>query len=113
MWMELLPIYFVLVEGIIVLIGGVYQLVTGKESLLMWKVKRKYNYKKYKKQFIKAYGILYLLLSAFCWVVLPLLYFYTTLKTTLFISIFIALLLGIGEYMVHRRYRDDLEKRKY
>ena len=113
MWVELLPIYFVLVEGIISLIGGVYQLLTGRESLLMWKMKRKYNYEKYKSQFIKAYGILYLILAIFCLMILPLLYFYATFKETICISLFIALLIGIGEYMVHRKYRNDIEKRKY
>lgn len=73
---RLLPMLPLIIEGLLFLICGIYQVATGKESFLMSSYRKKYNYEKNKEKFVKACGVIDITMSVFIAIVLSFLYLY-------------------------------------
>lgn len=108
-WM--VPVLPVLIEGIVVLCGGVYQLISGKESFLMREYVKKYNYEKKRKQFIKMCSVLDIV-GGILIVSLPVLRCRgASVSEILLLSIPILAIMGAVRRIMLWRYTDNLENR--
>lgn len=109
---RLLPMLPLIIEGILFLICGIYQVATGKESFLMSSYRKKYNYEKNKEKFVKACGVIDITMSVFIAIILPFLYFYDNIPLILLVSIPVLCCVGILQRILIKRYTDNLENRK-
>ena len=112
MWIRILPMLPIFAEGVIAIICGIYQLASGKESFLMCGYRKKYNYEKNRKKFVKMCGVLDLSLRIFLTVLLPILYVRASVGEILFASIPFLCIIGIGQRIMLWMYTDNLENRK-
>lgn len=109
---RLLPMLPLIIEEILFFICGIYQVATGKESFLMSSYRKKYNYERNKRKFVKACGVVDITMSVFIAIVLPFLYLDDNIPLILLISIPILLCVGILQRILIKRYTDNLENRK-
>ena len=109
---RLLPMLPFIIEGILLLICGIYQVATGKESFLMSSYRKKYNYEKNKEKFVKACGVIDVTMSVFIAIILPFLYFYDNILLILLVSIPVLCCVGIVQRILIKRYTDNLDSRK-
>lgn len=112
MWTKILPILPILVEGIITFICGIYQLAFRKESFLMCSYRKKYNYEKNRKKFVKMCGVLDIAAGIFLAVLLPILYLRASVGETLFVSVLFLCMILAGQRIMLWRYTDNLENRR-
>ena len=98
---RLLPMLPFIIEGILLLICGIYQVATGKESFLMSSYRKKYNYEKNKEKFVKACGVIDVTMSVFIAIILPFIYFYDKFHVILFLKEQLAPLLH-QQFLLHR-----------
>lgn len=112
-WRLLLSMSPTIIEGLVILICGIYQLKTGKESFWMYGYAKKYNYEKNKEKFIKSIGIYFIAIALFLMVILPILaiYAYSTELWLILIPVPVLIIVVIGENIILKRCADNLEDR--
>lgn len=110
---KFLPMLPYVILAVVFLGGGIYQIVSGKESFMMSGYRKKYNYERNRKKFIRMCGVMDAVGAVFLGMLLPWLYVRGDMKELLLVSLLFLCALGVGQRLLLRRYTDNLEKRKY
>lgn len=108
-WTKLLPMAPIIVLGVMAMICGLYQLISGKESLGMRGLRKRYNYSKKKARFIQVTGWFDLGVAFFCIVLFPTLYLFAPFTEMIVIVIFLLGILGVINHCILQFFTDNLE----
>ena len=78
----------------------------------MCSYRKKYNYEKNRKKFVKMCGVLDIAAGIFLEVLLPILYLRASVGETLFVSVLFLCMILAGQRIMLWRYTDNLENRR-